>query len=156
MGDRLLHQRAQPRLLPVVGPLPISEPVDGAAVADQGMPVLALLGQAAEPAVKQAGDLDLVQRVVEPRQLDELLLMAAARSATVHPQQVAVDGRHRKALGGVGVALGVVQHLLVGPPRGRCTRVPNLSTNTASPERAISESQQPRSARVVMKLPSGW
>jgi hypothetical protein len=27
-----------------------------------------------------------------------------------------VDGRHRKALGGVGVALGVVQHLLVGPP----------------------------------------
>src|SRR5215218_5183480 len=41
-------------------------------------------------------------------------------------------------------------------PRGRCTRVPNPSTSTASPERASSESQQPSSARVVMKLPSGW
>jgi len=46
--------------------------------------VLARLGQAAEPAVQQAGDLDLVQRVVEPRQLDELLLVVAARPATVH------------------------------------------------------------------------
>ena len=84
MGDRLLHQRPQPRLQAVVGPLAVSEPVDGAAVADRGMPVLALGGQAAEPAVQQAGDLDLVQRVVEPRQLDELLLVVAARPATVH------------------------------------------------------------------------
>jgi hypothetical protein len=31
--------------------------------------------------------------------------------AAVHPQQVAVDGRQRQALGGVGVALGVVLNL---------------------------------------------
>jgi hypothetical protein len=29
-----------------------------------------------------------------------------------------VDGRQRQALGGVGVPLGVVQHLLVGPASG--------------------------------------
>jgi hypothetical protein len=29
-----------------------------------------------------------------------------------------VDGRQRKTLGGVGVPLGVIQHLLVGPPSG--------------------------------------
>jgi hypothetical protein len=46
------------------------------------------------------------------------VLVAAARPAAVQPQQVAVDGRQGKALGGVVVALGVVQDLLVGPPAG--------------------------------------
>jgi hypothetical protein len=38
----------------------------------------------------------------------------------LHPRdaQVTMDGRHRHALGGVGVALGVVEHLLVGPGSG--------------------------------------
>src|SRR5512132_1210165 len=118
MGDRLLHQRPQPRLLPVVGPLGAGEPVDGAAVPDRGMPVLARSGQPTEPPVQQAGDLDAVQRLVQRCQLDELVLVAAARPAAVHPQQVAPDRGHRQALGGVGVALGVVQHLLVAPPAG--------------------------------------
>ena len=44
--------------------------------------------------------------------------MAAARPAAVAPQQVAVDGGQRQALGGVSMPLGVVAHLLVGPPAG--------------------------------------
>src|SRR5215216_1930941 len=39
---------------------------------------------------------------------------------------------------------------------GRCTRVASPSTSTASPLAVISASQQPSSAVVVMKLPSGW
>ena len=42
--------------------------------------------------------------------------MAAAGPATVAPQQVAVDGEHGQALGGVGMAFGVIPDLLVGPP----------------------------------------
>src|SRR4029450_11712089 len=86
VGDRLFHQRAQPCLQAVERPLLLGELVFGAAVTDRGMPVLARLGQAAEPAVQQAGDLDLVQRGVEPRQLDELLLVAARRPATLATQ----------------------------------------------------------------------
>jgi hypothetical protein len=44
--------------------------------------------------------------------------VAAARPAAITPQQVAPDGRHRKTLRGVGVALGVVQDLLIGPGPG--------------------------------------
>ena len=39
--DGLLHQRAQPCLQAVVGPLGVAEPVDGAAVPKRGVPVLA-------------------------------------------------------------------------------------------------------------------
>src|SRR5919198_1775168 len=156
VGDRLVHQRAQPGLQAVVGPLLPGKPADGAAVPNRGMPVLAGLGHAAEPAIQQAGDLDAVQHSLQPCQLDELVLVAAARPAAVAPQQVAVDARQRQALGGVGVALGVVQHLLVGPPRGRCTRVPSPSRHTASPERAISPSQRRSWSRLVTKVPSGW
>jgi hypothetical protein len=41
-------------------------------------------------------------------------------------------------------------------PRGRCTRAASPSRHTASPVRTISESQQRRSSRVLMRLPSGW
>jgi hypothetical protein len=41
-------------------------------------------------------------------------------------------------------------------PAGRCTLVASPSTTTASPDAAISPSHRPRSARVVMKVPSGW
>jgi hypothetical protein len=44
--------------------------------------------------------------------------MAAPGPATVTPQQLAVDGRQRHALGGVGAPPGVIQDLLVGPPAG--------------------------------------
>jgi hypothetical protein len=77
--------------------------------------------------------LDLVEQLAKPCQRKQLVLVAAARPATVAPQQVAVDGRDGKALGGVGVPLGVVQHLLVGPSAGRCTRVASPSITTASP-----------------------
>src|SRR6266545_4719083 len=60
MGDRLLHQRPQPRLEAVVGPLRLGELVLGAAVAGRRVPVRPGLGHAAEAAVQQAGDLDLV------------------------------------------------------------------------------------------------
>src|SRR5438034_230542 len=81
--------RAQPCLQAVGGPLGVAEPVDGAAVPKRGVPVLARLGHAAESAVQQAGDFGAVQRCTDPGQLDELLLVAAARPAAVQPQQVA-------------------------------------------------------------------
>jgi hypothetical protein len=53
-----------------------------------------------------------------PRQGEQLLLVAAARPAAIQPQQVAVDGGQRQALGGVSMPLGVIEHLLVAPPAG--------------------------------------
>jgi hypothetical protein len=49
LRDGPLHQRAQPRLQAVVGRLLLAEPIDGAAVPDRGMPVLAGLGHATSP-----------------------------------------------------------------------------------------------------------
>src|SRR6266498_2613875 len=83
VGDGLLHQRAQPCLQAVVGPLGVAEAVDGAAVPDRGMPVLAGLGQPAEPPVQQAGDLDIVEQPLQPCKLDQLMLVAAAWPAAV-------------------------------------------------------------------------
>src|SRR6266511_5741993 len=103
------------RLQAVVGPLGVAAPVDGAAVPDRCMPVRARLGQPPKPPVQQAWDLDAVQHPLQPRQREELVLVAATRPATIHPQQVTPDGRHRQALGGVGVPLGVVHNFLVGP-----------------------------------------
>ena len=156
VGDRPLHQRAQPRLQPVIGPLGVAEPVDGAAVPDRGMPALARLGQPTESAVQQAGDLDVVQHLVQPRQHQQLVLVAASRSAAVHPQQVTPDRADRQPLGGVGVALEVVQDLLVGPASGSLHQGRQPSTTTALPQRASSASSSRRSSRVVTKLPSGW
>jgi hypothetical protein len=73
----------QPRLQAVERPLGVAEAVLDAAIADRHMPVRAGLGQPAEPAVQQAGDLDLVQNVVQPCQVDELVLMTVARPAPV-------------------------------------------------------------------------
>ena len=97
------------RLQAVVGPLGVAAPVDGAAVPDRCMPVRARLGQPPKPPVQQAWDLDAVQHPLQPRQGDELVLVAATRPAPVHPQQVTPDGGHRQALGGVGVPLGVAR-----------------------------------------------
>jgi hypothetical protein len=44
--------------------------------------------------------------------------VAAPGPAPVAPQQVAPDGTHRQALGGVSVAFGVVEDLLVDPSAG--------------------------------------
>jgi hypothetical protein len=68
--------------------------------------------------IQQADHRDVVPYPIQPRQRHQCVLMAAARPAAVHPQQVAVDARDGQALGGVGVPLGVVRHLLVGPPSG--------------------------------------
>src|SRR6266540_6818903 len=118
MPDRLLHQRAQPRLHAVERPLLVAEPVFGPAVPDRRVPVRTGLGHAPKPPVQQARHAGGVQHLAQPRQLDELLLVAAARPATVAPQQVAPDGRQRQPLGGMGVPLGVVQDLLVDPAGG--------------------------------------
>jgi hypothetical protein len=122
VGDRLLHQRAQSCLHAVERPLLQGQAVLGAAVPDRRMPVLARLGQPSEPPVQQADDPNIVQRHLQPCQPQQFLLVAASRPVTVAPQQVAVDGRDGKALGGVGMALGVVQDLLVGPPSGALHR----------------------------------
>jgi hypothetical protein len=82
------------------------------------MPALATLGHAAESAVQQAWDLDLVEHRLKPCQLEEFVLVAGAGPAAVQPQQVAPDRAHCQALSGVAVALGVVQDLLVAPPAG--------------------------------------
>ena len=123
MPDRLLHQRTQPRLAAVERPLPVAEAVLGASVLgasvpDRRVPVLAGVGHAPKPPVQQACDAACVQHFPQPRQLDELLLVAAPGPAPVAPQQVAPDGAHRQALGGVGVAFGVVEDLLVDPSAG--------------------------------------
>jgi len=72
--------------------------------------VLAALGHAPKPSIQQARHAAGIQHLVEPRQRDELVLVAAARPAAVTPQKV--------AMGGVGVAFGVVPDLLVGPSAG--------------------------------------
>jgi hypothetical protein len=119
--------------------------------------VPAELGHPPAAAVDDGGDTAGSKHLAKPGQLDELVLMAAASGpATIAPQQVTVDGRHHKALSGVGVAHGVVQHLLVAPPGGRCTRVASPSTHTTSPLAAISTSRSRTSASVVTKVPSGW
>src|SRR5512132_2011 len=156
MPDRLLHQRAQPRLAAVERPLPIAEPVLGATVPNRRMPVLARLGHAAEPSVHQSGDLDTAQHLVQPCQFDELVLVAAARPApSIHNRSPwMVDSVRPWA---VWVCrLASYSTFWLAQPRGRCTRAASPSRHTASPVRAISESQQRRSSRVVMKLPSGW
>jgi ATP-dependent DNA helicase RecG len=57
-------------------------------------------------ALTDAGDLR--QRLVQPRQRKQFVLVAASRPAAIDPQQVTPDRAHRQALGGVGVPLGVV------------------------------------------------
>jgi hypothetical protein len=66
MRDGLLDQRVQPGLQTVVGSLLVGEAVDGAAVPDRGVPVLAHLGQPAEPPVQQAWDLDILEHLAKP------------------------------------------------------------------------------------------
>src|SRR6266536_4044501 len=84
MADRLLHQRPQPRLQAVERPLLVAEAIFGAPVADRRMPVLPTLGHTAEPPGPHARDLGAVQHPVQPRQLHQLLLVAAAQPAPVH------------------------------------------------------------------------
>src|SRR6266511_1163841 len=156
VGDGLLHQRAQPRLATVVGALRVAEPVDGAAVPDRRVPVLTRLGHAPKPPVQQTDHAGGVQHPVKPRQLDELLLVAAGRPAHVAPQQVAPDGRYRQALGVWVCRLGSYSTFWLPHPLGRCTRVPSPSTTTALPVWAISSSSSRSSARVVTNVPSGW
>jgi DNA-binding CsgD family transcriptional regulator len=80
-------------------------------------------------------------------------LLPATRRCLVtwDPLEPAAEADERP--GGVGVPLGVVQHLLVAPAGGRCTRVASPSTHTASPEVTISASSARRSSRVATKLP---
>jgi hypothetical protein len=156
MPDGLLHQRTQPCLATVVGAFRLGEPIDGAAVADGGVPGRAGLGQAAKAPVDEGDDLGGVQGLADPRQGEQLVFVAAARPAAVAVQQVAMDGGDRDALGGVGVALGVIEDLLVAQDRGRGTRVASPSTTTASPAAAISASGVASVARSVTKVPSGW
>jgi DDE superfamily endonuclease len=156
MRDRLLHQRAQPRLQAIVSPLLGAEPVDGAPVPDRGVPVLVLLGHASEPAVQQAWDLDLVEHPFKPCQRQQFVLVAVARPA---------PSSHSRSPWMVETAtpwavwlwrLQSYRTFWLAHPRGRCTRVARPSTTTASPDAAISTSSARRSSRLVMKLPSGW
>ena len=71
-----------------------------------------------EPSIQRARHAAGVHHLVEPRQRHQLVLVAAVRPAAVTPQTVAMDGGHRHALGGVGVAVGVGPDRLVGPAAG--------------------------------------
>jgi hypothetical protein len=96
-----------------------------------------------------------VQHLVQPRPREQLLLVAAARPAPSHhsrsPQTV--DSARPWA---VGVPLGVVQDLLAGSSAGSLHPGRQPVQADRSPDRAISASHWRRSARVAMKLPSGW
>src|SRR4029450_4561450 len=109
-------------LEPVVVAFGVSAPVGGSPVADRRVPVLADPGQAPEPTVDQGNDAGRVQHLADPRNLQQFVLVAAAGPATIAPQQVAMQRGDRDALRGVGTALGVVQDLLVAPPRGSVNR----------------------------------
>jgi hypothetical protein len=85
---------------------------------DPGMPVLAGRGQPANAPINQGDGPRDVKHLSDPRQRQQFVLVAATGPAAVTPQQIAVDPGHHHALGGVGVALGVIQHLLVGPGPG--------------------------------------
>src|SRR5215204_547070 len=156
MPDRLLHQRAQPGPAAVVGSLPVGEPVLGGPVPDRGMPVLAALGHAPKPPIQQARHAAGVQRLVEPRQRDELVLVAAARPAAVTPQRSPWTVDTAKPWAVCAWRLVSYQTFWLAHPQGRCTQVASPSTKTASPVRAISPRRSRRSAMVVMNVPSGW
>jgi hypothetical protein len=68
MGDRLLHQRAQPRLQAVERPLLVGQPVLGAPIPDRRMPVLTRPGHAPEPSVNDGGDAGAIQHARQPGQ----------------------------------------------------------------------------------------
>jgi hypothetical protein len=70
---------------------------------------------APKPAVDQGDNLGASSTPPDLREREQFVLVAAPGPATVAPQQVAVDGGHRRALGGGGVTLGVVEHFLAGP-----------------------------------------
>jgi hypothetical protein len=156
MGDGLLYQRAPACLQAVVGPLGVAEPADGAAIPDRGMPMLVCLGQPAEPrSSRLATSTSSSTRPVRPVQG-----VRARGSCPASRRPPPTTGRPRwwrpPGPGGVEVAFGVVQHLLVGPAAGRCARVASPSTQTASPAAASSQASGAGSSRVVMKVPSGW
>jgi hypothetical protein len=67
VGDRLLHQRAQPCMATVERPLRDGQPVFGAPIPDRRMPVLARPGHAPEPSVEDGGDAGGVQHARQPR-----------------------------------------------------------------------------------------
>src|SRR6266536_31379 len=121
------------------------------------MPVLTTLGQPTEPAVQQAGDLGVVQQVVQPRQLDELVLVTAAWPAPPSTHNRSPQTVLTARPWAVWVwRLASYSTFWLAHPLGRCTRVASPSTQTASPAQAISPSRSPSSASVVTKVPSGW
>jgi hypothetical protein len=100
------------------GAFSVGQPILGPPVPDLGMPVLAGRGQPAKAPINQGDGPRDVKHLSDPRQRQQFVLVAATGPAAVTPQQIAVDRGHHHALGGVGVALGVIQHLLVGPGPG--------------------------------------
>src|SRR5512133_669924 len=85
-----------------------------------------------EPSVQQAGHAGGVQHLAQPCQLDELVLVAAARPALVTPQQATQMGGHRHTLRAVWAwRLGSYSTFWLAQPAGRCTRVARPSTTTA-------------------------
>lgn len=86
VADRLLDQRAQPRLATVERPLRVGEPVFATPVPDRGVPVLAGPCRSPKPAVEDGGHAAGVQDRIQPRQREEFVLVAAAGPAAVAPQ----------------------------------------------------------------------
>ena len=148
MPDRLLHQRAQPGLAAVVGPLPVGEPV---------------LGRRSPTGACQCS-----RRLAMPRNpRSSRLATPLASSTSSSPDSVTSScswqlpgqppSHHKRSPWAVWAwRLVSYQTFWLAHPRGRCTRVASPSTKTASPVRAISPRRSRRSAMVVMNVPSGW
>jgi hypothetical protein len=117
MPDRLLHQGARPAWSQLWRAQRRSadpwsaDPRSGHASAGGSWP-------ARESPINQGDGPRDVKHLSDPRQRQQFVLVAATGPAALTPQQIAVDRGHHHALGGVGVALDVIQHLLVGPGPG--------------------------------------
>jgi hypothetical protein len=159
VGDRLLHQRPQPRLQAVVGPLLLGEPVDGAGrsiprpghtSAREPWPARGAPGPAGSP----------------PRPSSSTPPSPASASSSCSWQLPGQPpSHHSRSPQAVEMArpwavwvcrLASYSTFWLAQPLGRCTLVASPSRQTASPAPAISASHRRRSSRLAMKLPSGW
>src|SRR6266508_5558088 len=137
MADRLLHQRAQPCLQAVERPLLECQAVDGRAVPDRGMPVLARLGHAAEPPVQQATTSTSSSAPCSPASPSSSCSwpLPGQPPSTQSRSPWMVDSARPWAVW--ACRLASYRPFWLAHPLGRCTRVASPSTSTASPEVAI-------------------
>jgi hypothetical protein len=156
MGDRLLHQRAQPRLQTVERVLGVAEAVLGPAVPEGTYQCSRAL---ASPRNPRSSRLATSTPSSTPSSPD------SSKSSCSWQLPGQPPSSHQRSPWMVDTAspwavwvcrLQSYRTFWLAHPQGRCTRVASPSTTTASPAWAISTSSSRRSARVVTNVPSGW